>query len=66
LCHIFRVLKSHKVILAAVATPLVLIALIAALWGVDAWMSRDAVARNVQLAGQDVGGMSRDELRATV
>ncbi len=66
MCHIFRVQKSHKAILAALATPLVLIAVIASVWGVDAWMSRDSVARNVQLAGVDVGGMSRDELRATV
>lgn len=46
--------------------PLVLLALLLFAWGVDSWLHRDQVARNTVLAGIDVGGMDRAELRRTV
>lgn len=52
--------------LAVVAAPLVVIALLAASWGVDTAISGDRVARNVELAGRPVGGMTREELADTV
>jgi vancomycin resistance protein YoaR len=55
-----------KIVLLAVAAPLVLIGLVAAAWAVDDWRTGDKVARNVTLAGVEVGGQSPDELGATV
>jgi vancomycin resistance protein YoaR len=52
--------------LAVVAAPLVVIALLSASWGVDAAVHRDRVARNVEVAGRPVGGMTRAELTETV
>lgn len=59
--------RPRKVLIGVVAAPLVAIALVVTAWAVDAAaLNDDAVARNVHLAGRDVGGMSRAELRSTV
>ena len=55
-----------KALIGVLVAPLVVIALIAAAWGVDAYLHRDQVVRNVELAGRPVGGMSRTQLRAEV
>jgi vancomycin resistance protein YoaR len=55
-----------KVLIGVVAAPLVVIALLAAAWGIDTALHSDAVVRNVELAGQPVGGMTRAQLRTTV
>ena len=57
---------AKKAVLGVVAAPLVVIALLAAAWGVDTWMHRDDVVRNVELAGEPVGGMSRVALTKQV
>lgn len=57
---------AKKAVLGVVAAPLVVIALLAAAWGVDTWMHRDDVVRNVELAGKPVGGMSRVALTKQV
>ncbi|MSX01029.1 MAG: hypothetical protein F2809_08795 [Actinobacteria bacterium] len=56
--------KAHKIILMVVATPLVLIVLLAAAWGLDHWLTSDKVARNVSVAGVQVGGSTPSELDA--
>jgi vancomycin resistance protein YoaR len=48
----------------AIAAPLVLVVLLVIAWVVDS--SRGAVARNVELAGVDIGGLSEDELTGRV
>jgi vancomycin resistance protein YoaR len=48
------------------AVPVVLVALFLAAWGIDTWLHRDQVARNTELAGRPVGGMSRAELDRAV
>lgn len=59
--------RHRKVLIGVVAAPLVAIALIVAAWAVDAGaVNGGAVSRNVQLAGHDVGGMSRRQLRSVV
>ena len=58
------VTKAHKIILLVVATPLILIAFISAVWALDQWRSGDNVARNVTVAGVEVGGNSPSELDA--
>ena len=55
-----------KALIGVLAAPLVVIAVLAAAWGVDAALHRDDVVRNVELAGQPVGGMSRAALRKQV
>ena len=57
---------QRKAILGVVAAPLVLIALLSAVWAIDAWATSDRVGRNVVVAGTPVGGQSRDELTDTV
>ncbi len=64
--HIFGVSTTRKVILALVAAPVALIALISAVWAIDTRLAGDTVARNVTVAGVAVGGSTREELRATV
>jgi len=54
--------KGRKITIAVVAAPLVVIALVAAAWGVDTWRTGDDVVRNVTVAGTDVGGSSDGEL----
>ena len=56
--------KAHKIILLVVATPLILIAMISAVWALDQWQTSDNVARNVTVAGVEVGGSSPSELDA--
>ncbi len=58
------VTKAHKIILLVVATPLILIAMISAVWALDQWRTNDGVARNVTVAGVEVGGNSPSELDA--
>jgi vancomycin resistance protein YoaR len=53
---------GRKATIAVVAAPLVVIALVAAAWGVDAWRTGDDVVRNVTVAGAPVGGADADEL----
>jgi vancomycin resistance protein YoaR len=55
-----------KALIGVLVAPLVVIAVLAAAWGVDAALHRDDVMRNVELAGQPVGGMSRVALRKQV
>lgn len=55
-----------KIILTVVAAPLVIIAVVTAAWALDDWRAGDRVARNVSLAGIDVGGQTTDELAASV
>ena len=57
---------AKKVLIGVVAAPLVVIALVASAWGVDAAVNQDQVARNVDLAGTPVGGLSRSQLRTKV
>ncbi|MEX0767123.1 MAG: VanW family protein [Microthrixaceae bacterium] len=56
--------KVQKILLLVVATPLVLIALVAAAWGLDHNLTGDKVARNVSVAGAEVGGFTPTELDA--
>ncbi len=58
--------RTKKVVIGVVAAPLVVIALVTMAWGVDAAASRDSVARNVDLAGVPVGGMSHAQLQQEV
>ncbi|MBS1838090.1 MAG: VanW family protein [Actinobacteria bacterium] len=59
--------RQHKVLLAAVAAPLIAIAFVVAAWAVDvAALNGGVVSRNVVLAGRDVGGSTRAQLRSTV
>ena len=46
--------------------PVVLIALLLLGWGIDSSLNSGNVARNVTIAGADVGGLDRDELGATL
>jgi hypothetical protein len=55
-----------KIILAVVAAPLVAILMVTAAWALDDWRADDRVARNVSLAGLDVGGQEPDELSESV
>ncbi len=64
--HILCVSTTRKVILAVLAAPVALIALVAAAWALDTRLAGDTVARNVSVAGVPVGGSTREELRATV
>ena len=57
---------SKKALIGLAAAPLVVIALLAMAWGVDAAVNKDQVARNVDLAGISVGGTSKSELRSQV
>lgn len=61
-----RVTRGKKVALWLVATPLILIAITTAAWGIDARLNTNSVARNVHVAGVSVGGMSHGELSAAV
>jgi vancomycin resistance protein YoaR len=45
-----------------VAIPLVLLAVVLGAWGVDTALASDQVARNTELAGVPVGGMTRSQL----
>ncbi|MFZ4519100.1 MAG: VanW family protein [Microthrixaceae bacterium] len=56
----------RKAVLAVVAAPLVLIALLAAAWGIDAFLHRDTVVRNVEVAGVAVGGDDRAQATSSV
>lgn len=54
-------------LVGVVAAPLIVIALVASAWAVDAAvLNRDAVVRNVELAGEPVGGMTKAQLRTAV
>ncbi len=59
---LFPVSTGRKVTIGVVAAPLVVIALVAAAWGVDTWRTGDDVVRNVTVAGAPVGGSNDDEL----
>ena len=56
----------RKAVLAVVAAPLALIAVLAAAWGIDAFLHRDTVLRNVQVAGVAVGGDTEAEATSSV
>ncbi|MGB3411585.1 MAG: VanW family protein [Microthrixaceae bacterium] len=58
--------KRRKITMWLVATPLVIIVLIVAAWGIDTWRNGDDVARGVTVAGKDVGGQSPSELRSSL
>ncbi|MFM7509074.1 MAG: hypothetical protein ACKO5A_05955, partial [Actinomycetota bacterium] len=58
--------SARKVIIVALATPLILLGVVAVAWGADQWLAGETVARNVTVAGVPVGGLTREELRATV
>lgn len=58
--------RPKKVLVIALAAPVALVVVWLAAWGIDTWLHRDSVARNVELAGEPVGGMSRRELRGVV
>ena len=53
---------GRKVTLGVVAAPLVVIALVAAAWGIDTWRTGDDVVRNVTVAGAPVGGSDSERL----
>lgn len=63
---LYVVSSSRKIILGVVAAPLLVVVLLTAAWAVDSWASSDRVARNVHLAGADVGRQTPEELRSTV
>ncbi len=52
--------------LAVAAAPLVAIAMVTTAWAVDDWQDGASVARNVELAGDPVGGFSPAELERSV
>lgn len=54
--------KVQKILLLAVATPLAAIVLLTAAWGLDQAITSDKVARNVTVAGVEVGGSTPSEL----
>lgn len=58
--------RATKTIATLVTIPVTLGALAAIAWGVSYWRMGDDVARNVSIAGVDVGGMSSAELEVTL
>ncbi|UDY36937.1 VanW family protein [Dermatobacter hominis] len=59
--------RPRKVLVGVIAAPLIVIALVASAWAVDAAvLNRDAVVRNVELAGEPVGGMTKAQLTTAV
>lgn len=62
MCKPSGVSRGKKVALWLVATPLILIVIATAAWGIDARINADKVARNVTVAGEPVGGMTHAEL----
>jgi vancomycin resistance protein YoaR len=62
--ELFRRRRWKRII--AIATPIVVVALLLAAWGLDVRGHDGDVARNVALWGHGVGGDSRDELAAEV
>ncbi len=58
--------SGRKAIIAAAVAPLAVILLITGAWAADGWVSGDRVARNVALAGTDVGNQTPAELRSSV
>lgn len=49
-----------------VAVPVALVLALVVAWGVDSWLHSDQVARNTELAGRPVGGMTRPQLERAV
>ena len=49
-----------------VGVPVLIVGGLAAAWGIDAYMHRGKVARNVSVGGETVGGLSDDELRTRI
>jgi vancomycin resistance protein YoaR len=58
--------KGHRALKWLIAVPIALLVAILAAWGIDTAMSSDQVARNTELAGEPVGGMTRSELEDAV
>ena len=63
---LYGVSRSRRITLWVIATPVVIIALVAVVWVADGWASGDRVARNVSLAGTPVGHDTPEELEAAV
>ncbi len=55
----------HRLVRLA-AIPLVLVVILLAAWGIDSALASDQVARNTELAGTPVGGMTAEQLDAAV
>ena len=67
MCDPSAVSRPRKVLVGVVAAPLIVIALVASAWAVDAAvLNRDAVVRNVELAGEPVGGLTKQQLSSAV
>ncbi len=58
--------RVRKVALWVLAIPLVLLMLLLIAWGIDTLTSADQVARNTNVAGTPVGGMTEGELDSTL
>ena len=58
--------KRKKVWIIAVGVPLGLLVAFFAAWGIDTYMHKGDVARNVTLAGVDVSGKTDEQLQAAV
>lgn len=56
--------RRHRWLLPAILVPLVLVIVLVIAWAVDT--SSGEVARNVQLAGTEIGGLTEDELAGRV
>lgn len=58
--------RARRTTALLVGVPLAVVLLATAAWGVDAAVGSDGVARNTELAGTPVGGLSRPELSSAV
>lgn len=58
--------KVSKTIKIAVAAPVAIVVILLAAWGVSYWQTGSNVARNVSLAGTDVGGNTPAQLDRTI
>ena len=58
--------RPMRILLWILAIPVVLLLLLLVAWGIDTATSGDQVARNTEVAGAAVGGMSASELNSTL
>lgn len=58
--------KRSRTMTYLIATPLAIILVILAAWGIDTWRTGDDVSRGVTVAGKEVGGQSPEQLKATL
>ena len=58
--------QARRVVVLSLGGVLGLLALVCAAWGIDSYLNRDRVGRNVTLAGRPVGGMEAPALAEAV